>query len=155
MNIVPYFSQKTHRFLFYWLPLIIWITGIFLVSSLPSSSLPQSKVFSHYSQHFIAFFILFLLFHRLFRSNGKAVPISFLLSFIFTITVSFFKECWQILIPTRSFGLKDVLFDSIAAFLAMLVVGVNGTARNLKFKEEAESSKVKGESKRQEVRGER
>lgn len=125
-------TRVQNRFLFYWLPLIIWICGIFLVSSLPGTFFPQSKLFSHYSRHFIAFFVLFLLFHRLFRSNGKAVPISFLLSFVFTIVVSFFKECWQILIPTRSFGLKDVMFDGSASLLAMLIVVVNGTARNLK-----------------------
>lgn len=116
-----------NRFLFYWLPLIIWISGIFYVSSLshfPCKFSPfWSKVFGEYPLHLIAFFVLFLLFYRLLRFNNKTDTI-FLYSFAFTMTISLSKECWQILIPTRSFSLKDLMVDGIAALLALVIIKV-------------------------------
>ena len=116
-----------NRFLLYWLPLIIWISGIFLVSSLQSDSFPaESSILTEYPLHITAFFVLFLLFYRLFHSNNKKATLTRILlySFILTIIVSLSKECWQLLIPTRSFSLKDILIDGGAAFLAMLLVSI-------------------------------
>ncbi|MBC8199056.1 MAG: VanZ family protein [Desulfobacteraceae bacterium] len=95
------------RFLLYWLPLVVWISGIFVVSSLPSGSYPGKTWFSiipmEYLLHITAFFVLFLLFYRLFHSNNKKATLTSILlsSFIFTIIVSLSKECWQIFMPTR------------------------------------------------------
>ena len=44
-------------------------------------------------------------------------------SFTFTMVVAFSKECWQILLLTRHFSLKDIFVDGGATLLAMLVVG--------------------------------
>jgi len=112
------------RFLLYWIPLIVWLSGIFLVSSLPTDSFPQSRVMSSLTLHFMAFFILFLLFYRLFRYNsGKQLTGGVLLaSFSLTILISFSKECWQLLIPTRCFSLNDLLLDGGAAVLGILAI---------------------------------
>ena len=112
------------RFLLYWIPLIVWLSGIFLVSSLPTDSFPQSRVMSSLTLHFMAFFILFLLFYRLFRYNsGKQLTGGVLLaSFSLTILISFSKECWQLFFPTRSFSLNDLLIDGGAALLGILAV---------------------------------
>jgi len=117
-----------NRFLFYWLPLTIWISGIFLVSSLQSDSFPaESRIPTEYPLHVTAFFVLFLLFYRVFQSDSKKATLKIILlySFILTILVSVSKECWQLLIPTRSFSLKDILVDGGAATLAMLVVSIS------------------------------
>ena len=116
-----------NKSLIYWLTLIIWISGIFLVSSLQSNSFPnESWIPTEYPLHITAFFVLFLLFYRLFQSNNKKAALKTILlySFIFTIIVSLSKECWQLLIPTRSFSLKDIMIDGGAAFLAMLLVSI-------------------------------
>jgi VanZ family protein len=112
---------------FIWLPLIVWIFGIFLVSSLSSNSLPIKAIIPiEYPLHIIAFFVLFLLSYRLFRSNHKKAALGGILlsSLIFTMIVSLSKECWQLLIPTRSFSLKDIFIDGGAAVLAMLAIGI-------------------------------
>jgi VanZ family protein len=115
--------DKKNKFLFYWLPLIIWILGIFFISSLPSNFFPESKILK-YPLHPIAFFVLFLLFYRVFRLEDRKVLARdiLLISFVFTMIISVFKECWQIFIPTRSFSLKDILIDEGAALLALIVV---------------------------------
>ena len=113
-----------NRFLQYWAPLILWIAGIFLVSSIPADSFPQSKVVSKFPLHFTAFFVLFLLFYRLFHSNSRKqlTAGALLLSFSFTLLISFSKECWQLLLPTRFFSFNDVLIDGGAALLGMLAI---------------------------------
>ena len=120
---------------FIWLPLIIWISGIFLVSSLSSNSFPsESRIPTEYPLHIIAFFVLFLLSYRLFRSNHKKAALGGILlsSLIFTMMVSFSKECWQLLIPTRSFSLKDIVVDGGAAILAMIIVIIRAYLFSLK-----------------------
>jgi len=117
------------RFLLYWLPLVVWISGIFVVSSLPSGSYPGKTWFSiiptEYLLHITAFFVLFLLFYRMLNTKEKKAPLTTILlsSLIFTMVVAFSKECLQFLLPTRSFSLKDISVDGGATILAMLVVG--------------------------------
>jgi len=117
------------RFLLYRLPLIIWICGIFVVSSLPGNSipstLPESRIPTSYVLHITAFFCLFFLFYRVLNTKEKRVHLTTILlsSLIFTMVVAVSKECWQIFVPTRHFSLKDILVDGGATVLAMLVVG--------------------------------
>jgi hypothetical protein len=124
-----------HRFLFYWLPLIMWILGIFLVSTLSTTSFPaESGVPIEYPLHITASFVLFLLLYRLFRSNHKNAALGGILlsSLVFTMIVSLSKECWQLLIPTRSFSMKDIIVDGGAATLAMMAasIGARGLFRH-------------------------
>ena len=114
------------RFLLYWIPLIVWLSGIFLVSSLPTDSFPQSKVMNTFALHLTAFFVLFLLFYRLFRLNSKKQLSGgvLLASFSLTILISFSKEYWQLFFPTRSFSLNDLLIDGGAALLGILAVSI-------------------------------
>ena len=121
----------TNRILLYWLPLLVWICGIFFISSLPTKYFPaesESNIPTEYLLHITAFFVLFLLFYRLFSSNRKRTfPCGILLlSFIVTMIVSISKECWQLLMPTRSFSLKDILVDGGATTLAVLLVYIRG-----------------------------
>jgi len=115
------------RFLLYWVPLIIWICAVFVVSSLPGSSFPmrESRIPTSYVLHITAFFCLFVLFYRLLSTKEKRTSLTIILlsSLIFTMVVAFSKECWQILFPTRHFSLQDIFVDGGATILAMLVVG--------------------------------
>ena len=113
-----------NRLLLYWLPLMVWISGIFLASALPSHFFPRSRVTGSFSLHVTAFFILFVLFYRFFRpTRGKQLAGGVLIvSFAFTLLISFSKECWQLLFATRFFGLNDLLIDGGAALLGMLAV---------------------------------
>ncbi len=56
------------RLIFYWLPLVVWVSGIFVVSSLPGGFYPVKIGFSiiptEYLLHITAFFVLCLLFYR-------------------------------------------------------------------------------------------
>ena len=118
------------RFLYYWLPLLIWISGIFLVSSIPSipsKSFPVEQIIPmEYPLHLTAFFVLFLLFYRLLEHKNKPLPLRniVLFSIILTMAVAIAKECWQLLIPSRFFSMKDILVDGSAAILAMFALRI-------------------------------
>ena len=121
------------RFLLYWAPLIVWTCAIFVVSSIPGDSFPmrESGIPTEYPLHITAFFCLFVLFYRVLNTKEKGAPLTTILlsSLIFTMVVAFSKECWQILLPTRHFSLKDIFVDGGATVLAMLVVGGNRWAK--------------------------
>ena len=120
------------RLIIYWLPLVVWISGIFLVSSLPGGSYPCKTWFSiiptEYLLHITAFFVLCLLFYRVLQFNNIKPGLTnvILYCLICTMIVSISKECLQLFIPTRSFSMKDILVDGGATILAVLVVSVRG-----------------------------
>lgn len=120
--------RMAKRFLLYWLPLVVWISGIFVVSSLPGGFYPGKIGFSiistEYLLHITAFFVLCLLFYRVleFKNKKPGLTNMILYCLIFTMIVSFSKECLQFFIPTRSFSMKDILVDGSAAGLAMIFI---------------------------------
>lgn len=103
-----------------------------MVSSVPSGSFPAGKGFSRipteYLLHLTAFFVLFLLFYRLLGSRNKGVSVKGILfaCLALTLLISGLKECWQLMFPTRSFSLKDLLVDAGAAGAAMVVAWLLG-----------------------------
>lgn len=95
-----------NRCVVYWLRLIIWTFGIFLVSSLPSDFLPTaSGVSTEYPLHITGFFVLFLLFYRLLQSSNKKTALKGILlsSFVFTLIVDslFFQRILADLDPHK------------------------------------------------------
>lgn len=114
-----------NRFLLYWLPLVIWILGIFVVSFLPSDSYPSETalpgISADYLLHVTAFFVLFLLWYRMFHTHEKEASVTrkLLLSLGLTVTVAVGKECLQIVAPSRTFSISDMLLDGAAALTAM------------------------------------
>ena len=121
-------TRMRNRVLIYWLPLVVWISGIFVVSSLPGGSYPAKIGFSiiptEYLLHITAFFVLCLLFCRVLESKNKKPNLTSVILYclIFTMMISFSKECVQFFIPTRSFSMKDILVDGSAAGLAMIFI---------------------------------
>lgn len=111
-----------NRFLIYWLPLVGWISGILVVSSLPGGTIPAGPDISlEYPLHITAFFVLFLLFYRLLdlRNKDTSVKSMLLICLVLTMLVAGLKECLQLAAPTRTFSLKDIMVDGAAATLAM------------------------------------
>lgn len=115
-----------NRFLLYWLPLGIWIVGTLVVSALPSGSYPKETALpgfsSNYLLHVTAFFVLFLMCFRLFHSQYKGASRlrTILLSLGITLLVAVCKECLQLVAPTRTFSVADMLLDAAAAVTALL-----------------------------------
>lgn len=121
-----------NRAVFYWLPVVVWIVGIFVVSAVPNISFPARTgsffIPTEYLLHITAFFVLFLLFYRLLGSGNRGVSVKGILlaCLALTLLVSGLKECWQLMFPTRSFSVKDLLVDAGAAGAAMVVAWLMG-----------------------------
>ena len=143
-------TRMAKRLIIYWLPLVVWISGIFVVSSLPSGFYPAKIGFpiipTEYLLHITAFFVLCLLFYRVLQFKNIKLGLTnvILYCLIFTMIVSFSKECLQFFIPTRSFSMKDILVDGGAAIFAMLVVSVRGGGLFIKQVSSLRSSRHAG-----------
>lgn len=100
-----------------WVPAIVMILIIFLMSSVPGQTIRHyglgNEIF-HVNGHFVLFFMLALSFYK----AVKTVPATFIL----TVGYAFLDELHQYFVPLRSISAKDLIVDAIAAFLACLVL---------------------------------
>lgn len=110
------------RFLRYWLPVLCWVALIFFLSSIQGSSLSDFgslDFFVKKGAHITEYAILYLL---IFRAIGtlvvprKALVIAAIVSVLYAIS----DEYHQTFVPLREGTARDVVIDSIGAFLMYL-----------------------------------
>jgi len=103
------------KFLKYWLPVIIYVVLIFLISSLhkvPTTGVPsligvEDKVFHLFEYAILAFLLLRAL------TTTSYSKYAFPLAVAIAILYGFSDEVHQLFVPGRSFSVLDLLFDSI------------------------------------------
>lgn len=79
-------------------------------------SLPEER--THLVEYsIVALLILEGLLER--RANGSRVPYPFVLAFAVTAIIGLIDETIQLFLPDRVFDLRDVLFNTLAAFMAV------------------------------------
>ena len=109
----------------YWIPSILVMTLIFILSHQSQSTLqvtqqPLSEFIIKKTAHFIVYGILATTYYYALKktSTSKAILISWTLATIYAIT----DEYHQTLIPTRTGTIRDIIIDSIGAitFLKLL-----------------------------------
>ncbi len=96
-----------------WLPAVIMMAIIFLLSSIPGKSITQAGLgYDPYqiSGHFVFFFILYLTFYR----ATKSILLSLLLTVIYAVA----DELHQLYTPGRSSSMKDIITDTLAGVVA-------------------------------------
>ena len=110
------------RLLRFWLPPALWVAAIFIFSSYPTA--PVSTIYWREfvikkSAHIIEFGILTILLYRGFRNynvgKGNAAIFSIFISLIYGV----FDEFHQSFTPGREPRVRDVVFDTIGALLAI------------------------------------
>ena len=72
--------------------------------------------------HLMEYGVLAIFIHMAIRerlSQGKRIPLPELITFIITFLVGVLDECIQILLPNRYFDLEDIVFNGIAAAMAI------------------------------------
>ncbi|MCP4650678.1 MAG: hypothetical protein GY853_11455 [PVC group bacterium] len=114
-----------NKFVYYWMPVIIWAVLIFIVSSI--STFPESiqpvisfDKFWHTVEYGILAFFLARAFKNSSREDFKR---NFrLLAIIFTVFYAISDEFHQSFVPMRTASIIDVLFDSLGAVLGHLIV---------------------------------
>ena len=77
----------------------------------------------------LAVFIYEALLER--ANQGRRVPVPALLAFLATSLFGVFDECIQAILPSRVFELQDILFNVLAAVMAVLASVALGWARRL------------------------
>lgn len=107
-----------------WLPVLLWMVFIFILSSVPGKEIPDLAIPQfHRVVHFFEYSVLGGLWLRtllLFKSNTtrfRRVLFAWVLTAVFALS----DEWHQTFTLGRSGRLEDVLFDVLCAFLGIMV----------------------------------
>ncbi|MEK7188482.1 MAG: VanZ family protein [Patescibacteria group bacterium] len=110
----------------YWVPPLIWGGVIFLFSSLArvrTSDIYWQDFLLKKSAHIIEYAILTILLYRAFRnSQVKGAKRAMIYSILISIFYSITDEIHQSFVPGRESRIRDVVFDTIGASLAIYVI---------------------------------
>lgn len=107
-------SLKTHLFFFYWFPVLVYCSLIFIQSSFPSPDSLPAVPGSDKSLHFLAYAILAGLFFRAFGktpATGKNLVLITLLSIAASGAYGISDEIHQHFVPSRTADVIDAVFD--------------------------------------------
>lgn len=107
------------KIIIYWLPPIIWMLLIFILSSRQRISIADEHVVNFLFfkfLHIIEYAILYLLLFRAFN-NKRGKKIHYLMPFIISFSYAAIDEIHQAFVPTREGKIRDVLIDTIGITL--------------------------------------
>lgn len=94
--------------------LVVWIVVIFVLTGYPSLETPRIKeIPMDKFYHFILFFILAFLQHKIFR------PFRF---FLFGMIIILLAECQQLIIPGRDFEILDIVAGLVGLVAGFLIL---------------------------------
>ncbi|OGM66665.1 hypothetical protein A2985_04570 [Candidatus Woesebacteria bacterium RIFCSPLOWO2_01_FULL_43_11] len=110
------------KLLRFWLPPTIWALAIFLFSTFPTA--PVSQVYWREflvkkSAHIIEYAILTIALYRAFRGYGVERGNSAIFSIFISVIYGATDEFHQSFTPGREPRVRDVVFDTIGALLAI------------------------------------
>lgn len=119
--------KKINRvFVFIYLPLIIHWVSIFILTSLPSESLPSVEI-SDKLNHFLAFFVLGFFLNLTLKYQTKFPNLKkniLLITIIVASGYGLLDELHQLLVPGRSAEVLDWVADFIGALSGSLLAEV-------------------------------
>ena len=124
---LPIHSLLANPLLRYWLPPVVWMILIFILSAQPT--LPHhpdtlSDFILKKTAHMTEYGILaFLLWRALSRGQGTLSRLALFAAFVISVLYAVSDEYHQTFVPGREGKLMDVGFDAAGALVALLVVG--------------------------------
>jgi VanZ family protein len=114
---------RLKHFVLYWLPPFLWAMVIFTFSSSPTAKVGDSYWFDFVVKktvHVIEYGIFAILLYRGFINSGITNKKAMFLAIFFCFFYGATDEYHQSFTPRREPALRDVVFDTIGATLAML-----------------------------------
>lgn len=111
------------RFIKYWLPVIIYASIIFCISSVPGDDIPdlfpEQNIIFHFGEYLIFAFLVKRAVREYYpkKTNKK----QFLLAVAIALAYAVFDEFHQSFIPNRSASVFDIVVDSFGIFLGGLI----------------------------------
>jgi len=109
------------KFIFYWIPVIVYALIIFFFSSIPltAEQMPGPEfLLKDKILHTAEFFILAFLFLRVFVKEKWKMPFYF--AVLFTILYGALDELHQLFVPGRVTSFVDLVFNMIGALLVLV-----------------------------------
>jgi VanZ family protein len=132
-------------FILYWMPAIVWIGLIFLLSNTPSSGIDEVKkgplallpptvasvATSSLLVHPLEFGVLAVLIYRLLASY-KSLALRYVIIFTLLVTIGYgaLDEFHQSFVQGRSSTLADVGLDTIGAIIGVTVAALGAKAKD-------------------------
>jgi VanZ family protein len=127
---LPVQSLLVNSLLRYWLPPVLWMGAIFILSAQPSLPYHPDTLFDlilKKAAHMIEYGILaFLLWRALSRGQGTLSRSALVTAFVVSVLYAASDEYHQTFVPGRDGNLMDVGFDTMGSLVALLVVGSLG-----------------------------
>jgi VanZ family protein len=123
--------KSRSRFLWLWVPVFVYMLGIFFASAMPNPPMPSDV--PDVGLHTAAYFGLGLLMIRAMAGGTwtGVTPTVLLLACLATIAYGATDEFHQSFVANRHAELRDLRADAIGAFAAALVIGACGIIRRL------------------------
>ncbi len=113
-----------HKLFLIYIPLVVHWISIFILTSLPSDSLPHFA-FHDKIKHFIAYFILSVLLTLFLAAQEKFIALKAEFAkyaFVIAIVYSTFDEIHQIFIPGRDAEIWDWMANLLGIILGIFVI---------------------------------
>ena len=109
----------------FWLPVVVWASFIFLLSSRPTN--PVSQIYwkdfiVKKSAHLLEYGLLTILLYRALKKGGVEKQEAGVYSIILSVLYGVSDEFHQSFTPGRDPTVRDVLFDTIGSVLAVYVL---------------------------------
>jgi VanZ family protein len=119
------------KFIKYWMPPIIWMAFIFLLSSRQRISVADEYILNflffktlHMIEYAILFFLFFRAYHHL-NDDKKSLQKIFALAFFSAVIFAISDEIHQYFVPTREGTIRDVFIDSLGIFFMFICIRMN------------------------------
>lgn len=123
--------QGIKKFVFYWLPAIIWMTIIFYLSSRQKINVTKEYIYDflifkgiHMLEYAILYFLLFRCFNSL-SNKKRSLKKQLFFPLIVAISYAMTDEIHQSFVPTREGRLRDVIIDSFGVILMYIYIKNN------------------------------
>ena len=121
--------NRRKRLVFFWAPMLVWMAGIFALSSLPAetiepvqSALPPLKLIKDTAAHFVEFGVLAVLTYRVVASYGiLAGPYLWLAVLAVATDYGATDELHQTFVPGRVGSWQDLGYDSLGGLVGTLL----------------------------------
>ncbi len=114
------------RFIYYWIPPLIWMGMIYYMSSQPRIAMTESDVWDFLifkTLHMVEYGLLFFLLYRAFNSLPKWNEIwTFCVSMALSVGYAISDELHQLSVASRHGKLRDVVIDIVGMLIVYAMI---------------------------------
>lgn len=116
------------KFLTYWLPPLVWMLVIFVLSSRESTSVSEQYILNfvffkmlHVIEYALLYFLTFRAFNSI-KDKGMTSKDRFIFPIFISILFAISDEIHQTYVPTREGRIRDVFIDTLGIYLMYIYI---------------------------------